>query len=122
MMKLPGTLARQWSSNMDRTRKANREDHERTFQYRSRQETLLGEELVEDQLTQLLAFVAELRQTPAGAAQLQRRVKAFGECLRSEGETSAEFYARLHHWLDRVVPQTKAPLHPPRQTDVGDLE
>jgi len=107
---------------MDRTRKANREDYERTFQYRSRQETLLGEELAEDQLTQLLAFVAELGETPAGAAQLQRRAKAFGECQRSEGESSSEFYARLHHWLDRVVPQTKIPLHPPRQTGPGDPE
>jgi hypothetical protein len=104
---------------MDRTRKANREDHERTFQYRSRRETLLGDELIEDQLTQLLAFVGELAQTPAGAAQIQRRAKAFGDCQRNEGESSAEFYARLHHWLDRVIPQTKSPLHPPRQTKDG---
>jgi len=102
---------------MDRTRKATRAGNEATFQYKSRQETLLDEELIEDKLTQLLAFIAELEQSPAGAAQVQRRNKLFGECKRSDGETTAEFYSRLHHWLDRVIPQTKFPLHAPRQTD-----
>ena len=104
---------------MDRSRKENREGHEITFQYKSRQETLLDEELIEDKLTQLLAFIGELEQTPAGTAEIQRRVKLFGKCKRSEGETSAEFYAKLHHWLERENPQTKSPLHPPRQTHRG---
>ena len=104
---------------MDRSRKENREDHERTFQYKSRQEELLDEELVEDKLTQLLAFIGEVEQTPKGAAELQRRVKMFGECKRGEGETSAEFYGKLHHWLERKMPPTKLPLHPQIQTRRG---
>ena len=36
---------------MDRSRKENREGHERTFQYKSRQEALLDDELTEDKLT-----------------------------------------------------------------------
>jgi hypothetical protein len=104
---------------MDRSRKENREGHEKTFQYMSRQETLLDEELIEDKLTQLLAFVGELEKTPERTAQLQRRVKLFGKCNRGEGESSAEFYAKLYHWLHRDIPQTKSPLHPPRQTDRG---
>jgi hypothetical protein len=104
---------------MDRSRKENREGHEKTFQYKSRQEALLDDELTEDKLTQLLAFIGELGQTPEGTADIQRRVKLFGECKRGEGETSAEFYAKLHHWLHRDIPQTKAPLHPPRQTHRG---
>ena len=104
---------------MDRSRKETREGHEKTFQYKSRHEALLDDELIEDKLKQLLAFVGELQQTPEGAADLQRRVKSIGECKRSEGETSAEFYAKLHHWLERDIPQTKSPLHPPRQTHRG---
>jgi nucleotidyltransferase/DNA polymerase involved in DNA repair len=104
---------------MDRSRKENREDHETTFQYKSRQEALLDEELMEDKLTQLLAFMGQLERTPEGAAEIQRRVKLFGKCKRSDGEKSAEFYAKLHHWLHRDIPQTKSPLHPPRQTHRG---
>lgn len=101
---------------MDISRKAKREAHEITLQYKSRRENMLEEELAEDNLTQLLAFISELGQTPPGAAELQRRRKLFGECKRIEGETSGQFYARLRHWLDREIPQTKSPLHAPRQT------
>jgi hypothetical protein len=100
---------------VDRSRKENREGREKTFQYKSRREALLDAELTEDKLAQLLAFVSELEQTPEGNAELQRRVKLFGECVRSEGETSTDFYAKLQHWLHRAIPQTKSPLHPPRQ-------
>ena len=106
---------------MDRSRKENREGREKTFQYKNRQEALLDEELAEDKLTQLLAFVEELEHTPEGNAELQRRGKMFGECKRSEGETSMDFYAKLHHWLHRDIPQTKRPLHPPRQTHSDPL-
>ena len=101
---------------MDKSRKANREGNEITLQYKSRQETLLDEELAEDKLTQLLVFISQLDQTPAGVADLQRRRKLFPECKRIEGETSGQFYARLRHWLDRDIPQTKLPLHAARQT------
>ncbi len=102
---------------MDASRKANREDNEITLQYKSRQEALLVEDLNNDKLRQLLEFVDGLRRTPPGADELQRRVKLFGECNRIEGETSGEFYARLRHWLDRDLPQTKSPLHRSRQMD-----
>ena len=102
---------------MDHSRKANREGNEKTLQYKTRQETLLEEELSEDKLTQLLAFISQFDQTPLGAADLQRRKRLFGDCRRIEGETSGQFYARLRHWLDREMPQTKSPLHAPRQTD-----
>jgi hypothetical protein len=100
---------------MDRSRKENREGRERTFQYKSRKEALLDAELTEDKLAQLLVFVEELKRTPEGNAEIQRRVKLFGECERSEGEASTDFYAKLHHWLHRDIPQTRRPLHPPRQ-------
>ena len=45
---------------MDRSRKQSREGREKTFQYKSRQEALLDEELTEDKLAQLLAFIGEL--------------------------------------------------------------
>ena len=101
---------------MDITRKAKREAHEITLQYQTRRESMLEEELAEDNLTQLLAFISQLDHTPPGAAELQRRRKLFGECNRLEGETSDQFYARLRHWLDRDISQTKSPLHAPRQT------
>ena len=103
---------------MDRSRKANREGNEVTLQHKSRKEALLIEELVEEKLAQLQASIEQLKQTPEGIAELQRRVKAFGECMRIEGETSCQFYDKLRRWLDREIPQTKSPLHPPRQ--VGD--
>ena len=102
---------------MDITRKAHREAQEATLQYRTRQETLLDVELIEEKLKQLLEFVCGLKQTPEGAAEIQRRGKLFGECQRSEGETSGEFYAKLRHWLDRDMPRTKSPLHSPRQVE-----
>jgi len=104
---------------MDRSRRETREAHEKTFQYRSRNEALLDDELIEDKLRQLLEFIDELEQSSTETAQLQRRVKLFGECTRGEGETSAEFYAKLHHWLERPIPLTKSPLHPPRQVEGG---
>ncbi|HEX4147092.1 MAG TPA: hypothetical protein VHY91_26585 [Pirellulales bacterium] len=103
---------------MDTSRKANRENNEKTLQYQSPQEALLVEELNEDKLTQLLASISRREKTPSEAAELQRRIKLFGECKRSEGETSSQFHARLRHWLDREMPQTKSPLHAPRQ--LGD--
>ena len=102
---------------MDPSRKANRENHEVTLQYKSRQEALGVDELYDDKLTQLLAFISGLEQTPSQVGELQRRIKLFGECKRIEDETSGQFYARLRQWLDRDMPQTKSPLHAPRQTD-----
>lgn len=102
---------------MDITRRANREAQEATLQYRSRQESLLDNELIEDKLTQLLTFIAELEGTPTGAAEMKHRVTLFGACKRSEGETSAEFYPRLRHWLDRSMPKTKVSMNPTRQNE-----
>lgn len=51
---------------MDVRRKANREDHEITLQYKTRREAMLVDELNEDRLTQLLAFIDRLQQTPPG--------------------------------------------------------
>ena len=100
---------------MDRSRKATREGNEITLQHMSPKEALLIEELVKEKLTQLQASIEQLKQTPEGTAELKRRVKAFGECQRIEGETSGQFYDKLRRWLDRGIPQTKSPLHPPRQ-------
>jgi hypothetical protein len=104
---------------MDTTRKAHHQAQELTLQYRSRQEALLDDELIEDKLGQLLTFIGHLKRTTDGAAEIQRRVKLFGKCKRSEGETSGEFYAKLRHWLDRDNPRTKPPRHAPRQTRRG---
>ena len=79
---------------MDKSRKANREDNEITLQYKTRQETLLEEELGEDTLTQLLEFISQTEQTPAGAAELRRR-RTLRACNRSEGETAGQFHVRL---------------------------
>jgi hypothetical protein len=104
---------------MDRTRKANREDHEATLQYRTKNEALDEAELVEDKLAQLQAKIAQLELTPEGTAELQRRIKLFGVCQRLADETSAQFCDKLRVWLERDLPQTKSPLHPPRQTGDG---
>jgi len=104
---------------MDRTRKANREDHEVTLQYRTSNENLREAERVEEKLKQLLATVAQLEQTPQGPAELQRRVKLFGECQRLADETTAQYCDKLRVWLERDLPQTKSPRHAPRQTGDG---
>ena len=100
---------------MDRTRKATREGNEVTLQHQSRNESSLIEALVEEKLGELQASIEQLKQTPDGLTELQRRVKAFGECQRIEGETSAQFYDKLRRWMDREVLPTKSPLHPLRQ-------
>ncbi len=102
---------------MDRTRKATREGNEITLQHRSPKEALLIEELVEEKLAQLQASIEQLKQTPEGTAELQLRIKSFGECQMVEGETSSQFYDKLHRWLERDIPLTKSPLHPPRQVE-----
>jgi hypothetical protein len=113
---------------MDRSRKANREVNEATLQHVSKGEAQLIEELVEGKLAELQATVEQLKQTPAGIAQLERRVKAFGDCRWDEEETTSQFYDKLRHWLERDIPQTKLPLHPPRQTggdaaaETGDFD
>ena len=99
---------------MDRSRKANREGNEVTLQHKSRKEALLIEQLVEEKLAQLLASIEQLKQTPEGTAELERRVKVFGECQRIEDETPGQFYDKLRRWLERNT-ATKSPLHPPRQ-------
>ena len=100
---------------MDRSRKATREGNEATLQYKSQAEKLRIEEITEGNLAQLQASIVALKQTPEGTAELQRRVKAFGECQRTGDETSSQFHDKLRRWLEREIPQTKSPLHPPRQ-------
>jgi hypothetical protein len=102
---------------MDASRKANRADNEVTLQHKSQQDARLTEELHEEKLTELLAYISELGQTSAGATELERRVKLFGQCQRIEGESSGQFYGRLRVWMDKILPQSKSPLHPPRQND-----
>jgi hypothetical protein len=101
---------------MDRSRKASRKRNEATLQHQSRPEALRIEELAEEKLAQLQASINQLKKTPKGKAELQRRVKAFGDCKRLDDETSGRYYDRLRHWLERPVPQTKLPRHLPRQT------
>lgn len=100
---------------MDRSRKENREGNEVTLQHRSQIEIARIEAINEDGLAQLLASIEEMKQTPQGIAELGRRTKVFGECRRIAGETSGQFYDNLRRWLERDIPQTKSPLHPPRQ-------
>jgi CRISPR/Cas system-associated endonuclease Cas1 len=100
---------------MDRSRKATREGNEVTLQHMSPKEALLIEELAEEKLAQLQASIEQLKQTLEGTAELQRKINAFGECKRIEGETSGQYYDKLRRWLDREIPQTKSPRHPPRQ-------
>jgi hypothetical protein len=104
---------------MDRTRKANREDHEATLQYKTKNEAQHEAELIEEKLTHLQVKVTRSEETPEGMAKIQRRIKLFGECKRLADETSVQFYDRLRVWLERDLPQTKSPLHPPRQTGDG---
>lgn len=102
---------------MDRSRRSNRKGNEVTLQHKSQLEGLLIEELAEDNLAGLQATIEQLQQTPEGAAVLQQRVKSFGECHRIDGETASQFYERLRLWFERDIPQTKSPLHPPRQVE-----
>lgn len=109
---------------MDRTRKASREGHEKTLQYKSRQEIRLDEESSEVKLAQLLEFIGTLERNRAGKAELQRRTKLFGECKRLDDETATDYFAKLHHWSHREILQMKRPLHLPRQTNElpGDVD
>jgi hypothetical protein len=98
------------SSSVEATGKVNRDDQ-------SSHATPLKEEVNEEKLRQVLGFIYLLRRTPSGAAELERRAKVFGECKRIEGEASGQFCARLRHWLDRDMPETKSSRHARRQDD-----
>jgi hypothetical protein len=95
---------------MDVSRNANREVEALTLQYQSRQVPLLGEELDENKVRQTMVFMSWLEQTPLGTAELQRRIKLFGDCQRIGGETSGHFNARQCHWLERALPKSKSPF------------
>jgi hypothetical protein len=101
---------------MDANRNANRDAEEIAPQYQSQREPPLVEELTENKLRQSMVFIGWLEQTPLGAAELQRRIKLFGECQRIGGETSGHFDARQCHWLERDMPKIKSTIHAPRQT------
>ena len=103
---------------MDRTRKTTRAGNEVTLQHQSRNENSPIEALVEETLAELQASIEQLKQTPKGLTELQRRVKTFGDCQRIEGQTTVQFYDKLRRWMDREAPSTKSPLHPPRQDGV----
>ena len=66
--------------------------------------------LGDEQLSQLLASLEALKQTSAGTADLQRRIKLFGDCQRIDGETSGQYYSRPHQLSSRRLPPTKSPL------------
>jgi hypothetical protein len=83
-------------------RKMKREAVEATLRFRSRQETLSAEDLIEERLTHLQMFIGQLTRTPYGLAEIERRTTRFGNCKRIEGETSGHFYGKLRHWLDRT--------------------
>jgi hypothetical protein len=87
---------------MNPSRRMQREALEITLQYRSRQETLAIEDLIEEKLTNLQMFISHLTRTPHGWAEIERRTKRFGDCKRVEGESSGQFYGKLRHWLDRT--------------------
>jgi hypothetical protein len=106
-------MAARQEASVDRSRKATREGTEATLKHMSPKEALLIEELVEEKLAQLQASLEQLRGTP----EFQRRAKALSECQRTEDETSGQFYDRLRRWLERDIPPTKSPLHPPRQVE-----
>ncbi|HEV2972416.1 MAG TPA: hypothetical protein VGY55_20760 [Pirellulales bacterium] len=78
------------------------EDLEATLLFRSRQETLSAEDLIEEKLTHLQMFIDHLKRTPHGWAEVERRIERFGDCERIEGETPGHFYGKLRHWLDRT--------------------
>ena len=112
---------------MDRSRKANRTGNEVTLQHQSGPEALRIEELAEGKLAELQMALEKLGQTPEGVAERERRTKVFGVCERAAEETAVQFYDKLRRWLEREIPQTKSPLHPPRQleqpaTDENGLE
>jgi hypothetical protein len=94
---------------MKPSRKLSREAWEKTLQYRSHQERLLIDELLDEKLNQLQVFIGQLKRTPHGRAELQRRSRSFGTCQRMEGESAGEFYGRLRHWLDRDLAPLKSP-------------
>jgi hypothetical protein len=104
-------------NKLDRSRRANREDNEKTVEYRSREQVLLDAEKIEEKLPHLLAFILRLERTPPGAAELKLRTKSFGECKRLAGETSEQFYGRLRYWLDRSIPRPKSARQAKRQHD-----
>jgi hypothetical protein len=83
-------------------RKMKREAVEATLRFTSRQETLSAEDLIEERLTHLQMFIGQLKRTPHGWAEIERRIKRFGDCEQIEGETSSHFYGKLRHWLDRT--------------------
>ena len=93
---------------MDLRRKTTPEQNEPAISARSQADTRPVDEINDEKLTKLLTFLSSLQRTPPGAAEVERRTQLYGECKRSESESSAQFYARLRHWLDRDLPQPQS--------------
>jgi hypothetical protein len=101
---------------MDPSVKTWREANDFTLEFQSMHEVLPINEVDENNLRQLLVYICWLEQTPQGATDLQRRITLFGDCRRSDSETSDQFHARLRNWLDRELPKSKLHRHATRQT------
>ena len=100
---------------MNPSGKTWREANDFTLEFESTHEIMPINELDENNLRQLLVYMSWLEQTPQGATDLQRRITLFGDCRRSDGETSGQFYTRLRQWLDRDFPTTKSQRRARRQ-------
>lgn len=106
---------------MDRNRKAGREGDEITFRYRSRNEDLLDEELIEGRMTQLVAVIAEMQHAAVGSVRLERRSRWCGACERVADDSTVEFYAKLRPWIESDLPRSKLPASAKTEGYSGNL-
>jgi hypothetical protein len=89
------------SKSMHRYRKPNVEDLAAARQARIRQQNLPPTEQIKEKLADLQKFILQLAHTPHGLADLQQRVRMFGECKQVPGESDRDFYGKLRRWLER---------------------
>ena len=77
----------------------------RTWQQPSKPEsdrrTCLPTEQIKEKLADLQRFIQQLAHTPHGQADLQQRVRMFGECMQDACENDRDFYGKLRRWLER---------------------
>ena len=77
------------------------------LQLRLRRENLPREELAQERLVELEAFIHLLSKTPQGKRELHDRSQYLGECKRRSGETVSHYYGWLRQWLECSL---KAPM------------
>ena len=94
------TGSKPWNEPMNPTKRSKLDDLETVRRTQVLTESLSVDAQIQEKLGHLRSFIDQIAQTPNGKADLARRGREFGPCIRAAGESNRRYYGRLRRWLD----------------------